>query len=116
MLYREPLSLCFPDATIAVLGETERVSRYRLERQGSFLTVSFEAESEGEHLPTALASMIAKYSRELLMRRLNAWFGRHAGAVRPTAGYVQDGRRWLSEMEDVIDRLGIDRGALVRRA
>jgi hypothetical protein len=116
MLYREPLSLCFPDASIAVLGETERVSRYRLERDGSLLTVSFEAESEGEHLPTALASMIAKYSRELLMRRLNAWFGQHAGAVRPTAGYVQDGRRWLAEMESVIERLGLDREALVRRA
>lgn len=116
MLYRESLSLCFPEATITILGETERISRYRLERDGSLLTVSFEAESEGAHLPTALASMTAKLSRELLMLRLNAWFARHKPQVRPTAGYVADGRRWLGEMKEVIEGLAIDRAGLVRSA
>jgi ribonuclease HII len=115
LMYREPLAQCFPESSITILGETERISRYRLEREGSLLTVSFEAESEGAHLPTALASMAAKLCRELLMARLNAWFARHHPAVRSTAGYVADGRRWLSEMSAVLDGLGIDREGLVRR-
>lgn len=112
--YRGPLALCFPDAEIVVLAETERVSRYRLMRDGSTITLSFETESEVAHLPVALASMIAKYTRELWMLRLNRWFGAQRPGVRPTAGYVQDGRRWLDEMAPVLAELAIDRGSLVR--
>ncbi len=114
--YREALSLCFPEAEITVLGETERVSRYRLDRRGSRLTVSFEAESESAHLPTALASMTAKLVRELLMARFNRWFAAQCPGVRRTAGYVQDGRRWLAEVAPALDALRIDREHLVRRA
>ena len=31
-----------------------------------------------------------------------------------SAGYVQDGRRFLAEIEPVIERLGIDRRHLIR--
>lgn len=114
--YRESLALCFPEAEITVLGETERVSRYRLERDGSCLTVSFEAESESAHLPTALASMTAKLVRELMMARFNTWFAAQCPGVRRTAGYVQDGRRWLAEVGDALEAMRIDREHLVRRA
>ncbi|MFO0874401.1 MAG: hypothetical protein U0575_10560 [Phycisphaerales bacterium] len=114
--YREPLALCFPDATVAIVAETERISRYRLERGGAAITLSFEAESEAAHLPAALASMVAKYVRELWMIRFNRWFAARRPGVRPTAGYVQDGRRWLGEMEGLISELAIPRDALVRRA
>lgn len=113
-MYREPLSMCFPEAEITILGETERLSRYRLERGGSTITLSFETESEAAHLPTALASMTAKYIRELLMLRFNRWFAGHVPEIKPTAGYFQDGQRWLGEMETAIESLGVDRTGLVR--
>ncbi|MCA9283733.1 MAG: hypothetical protein KDA22_00860 [Phycisphaerales bacterium] len=114
--YRQPLQMTFPEAFVTVLGETDSVSRYRLEQAGSQVTISFESESEQRHLPAALASMTAKYVRELLMGRLNRFFQGYLPEIKPTAGYVQDGRRYVEEIAPVIDRLRIDRSRLVRRA
>ncbi|MFM8817867.1 MAG: hypothetical protein ACKOHI_08385, partial [Phycisphaerales bacterium] len=66
------------------------------------------------NLPIALASMAAKFARELHMRRLNAFFARHVPGLAPTAGYVQDGRRFLDDVGAAAKRLGIAREALVR--
>jgi ribonuclease HII len=68
----------------------------------------------------ALASMIAKLGRELLMRRFNAYWGErfnelNGRAIHPTAGYATDARRWLEEVgDDVLGR--VDREALIRTA
>lgn len=63
--------------------------------------VMFTTEGEAAHLPIALASMIAKYVRELSMRRFNRyWTARAAAAgceLKPTAGYAMDARRWLRD-------------------
>jgi len=50
------------------------------------------------------------------MGRFNAWFAQRGAAVRPTAGYVADGRRWLAEVGPLLNGLGIDRERLVRQA
>ena len=114
--YREWLQDCFPEATIRILGETPATSRYRLEDpQGAFV-ISFETGSESKHLPVALASMTAKYLRELAMVRLNRFFTAHVPQIRPTAGYVQDGRRFLDEIRSVMETESLDSGELVRRS
>ena len=114
--YREWLGTCLDNARIRVLGETERISRYEVnDDQGSFV-VSFEAESEARHLPVALASMVAKYIRELAMLRMNRFFNERIPDLRPTAGYVQDGRRFLDEVRPVIETEQLDAAVLVRRA
>jgi ribonuclease HII len=118
--YREPLQMMWPDALITVLAETDRVSRYRLERrlaggERRRMTVSFEPAADGGHFPVALASMTAKYVRELFMARLNAYFEREMPELKPTAGYFKDGRRWIEEVTEVIRRLEIDERELVRR-
>jgi ribonuclease HII len=118
--YREPLQSSFPDARIRILEESEGQQRYRLEFEPSAglpahaVTVGFELGGEERHLPIALASMAAKFARELHMRRLNAFFARHVPELRPTAGYVQDGRRWLSDVGSAAKDLGIAESALVR--
>jgi hypothetical protein len=113
--YREHLSLAWPGSPIRVLGETPRISRYRIESPEGLLTVSFEAESEQGHLPVALASMIAKLVRELHMIRLNAFFTCQMPELKPTAGYVQDGRRFMREIETLVASLRLDESRLVRR-
>ena len=60
--------------------------------------------------------MTAKYLRELAMIRLNRFFREHVPQVRPTAGYVQDGRRFLEEIGSVIQTEGLDSQELVRQA
>jgi ribonuclease HII len=112
--YVQDLLAAYPDAHIQILAETETLSRYRLERNGSHLTVSFLVEAEAAHLPVALASMIAKYVRELLMMRLNRYFQGLMPELKATAGYYGDARRYISEIEPLIARLGVDRNDLVR--
>jgi ribonuclease HII len=112
--YLQDLMAAYPDAQIQVLAEDENLSRYRLDRNGSLLTVSFLVEAESAHMPVALASMTAKYVRELFMIRLNRYFQRLMPDLKPTAGYTEDARRYLADLEPLIGRLGIDRAALVR--
>lgn len=115
-VYHELLQLMLPDAALQLVDESDDVSRYVLRdaKAGRAMTVSFETGSEERHLPVALASMTAKYIRELLMVRFNTFWAKHKPAIKPTAGYVQDGRRFLAEIETAIDAMGIDRGQLIR--
>ena len=112
--YVQDLLAAYPDAHIRILAETETLSRYRLERNGAQLTVSFLVEAEAAHLPVALASMIAKYVRELLMMRLNRYFQGLMPELKATAGYYSDARRYIADIEPLIARLGVDRNNLVR--
>lgn len=112
--YLTDLLHAWPDAKAQVLCETESLSRYRLDANGSLITISFQVEAETAHLPVALASMTAKYVRELLMMRLNRYFKSHMPELKPTAGYVEDGRRYIGDIEPLITRLGVDRRCLIR--
>lgn len=114
--YREWLQDCFPEAQIRILGETDRVSRYHLTDHDGGFVIGFETGGEDRHLPVALSSMTAKYLRELAMIRLNRFFSQTTPDLRPTAGYVQDGRRFLAEIETVISDGAVDTAELVRRA
>lgn len=96
---------------IETLEETERCSRYRV---GERVTVLFMPEAEEAHLPVALASMTAKLVRELAMMRFNRYWCARMPELKPTAGYVQDARRWLGDLEGVL--CDDDRETLVRMA
>ena len=112
--YREDLQFAWPEASIQVLAESEAISRYRLIDGERAATITFQTEAESSHLPVALASMIAKYVRELFMVRLNRFFCGHVRELKPTAGYFQDGKRYLADIEPTIAQLGLDRSELVR--
>jgi hypothetical protein len=104
----------YPEAQIQILEENDLVSRYRLGLNNSALTVSFIVEAETNHLPVALASMTAKYVRELHMMRMNRYFCSLMPELKPTAGYFEDARRYLGEISHLIEELRIDREKLVR--
>lgn len=114
MRYADDLRRCFGGTRLAILHEDEERSQYRFERDGRTIVASFEVGGEERHLPIALASMTAKYVRELHMARLNRFFAGLAPDVPPTAGYVTDGRRFLEQVEPHLIALGIDRSQLVR--
>lgn len=79
---------------VAVEEESARASRYTCDgRTGVLLTPG----ADGAYFPVALASMAAKLVRELAMARFNAHWGGVIPELKPTAGYVQDARRWLSD-------------------
>lgn len=65
------------------------------------LDVSFHVGGE-RHLPTALASMLAKYLREREMRAWNAYWTKRLPGVRPTAGYPVDALRFRAEIASLV--------------
>ncbi|MGE3106967.1 MAG: hypothetical protein AB7G11_13600 [Phycisphaerales bacterium] len=78
------------------------------------MVVSFMPEADATHLPVALASMVAKYTRELMMGRLNRYWTARLPDLKPTAGYALDARRWLAEVGT--RATSAERATLVRRA
>ena len=66
-------------------------------------------------MPTALASMVAKYHRELAMRAFNAFWQKHVPDLRPTAGYPVDAKRFQAEIAPRQRQLGIAEADLWRR-
>lgn len=112
--YLNDLMMVYPESRIQILEESEILSQYRIENAGSSIKLSFAVESESRHLPVALASMMAKYVRELFMIRLNRYFQSLMPELKATAGYTEDARRYLTDIEPLISRAGIDRTCLVR--
>ncbi len=101
-----------------MIEESDTRSRYLVHHPKVRLGIAFLTEGESAHLPVALASMIAKYVRELAMLRFNAYWGERAASARielkPTAGYASDAKRWLQEAAALLTPE--DRLALVRIA
>jgi len=117
MRYRELLATAFPDALLTVLGEDPDSSSYLLQSHKTprrLMTVRFQVDSEQRHLPTALASMISKYVRELLMLRFQAWFARRAPHIEPTAGYGADAKRFWREIAPALPEPAIRPERLLR--
>lgn len=112
--YRQPLMTAFPDWDMQVMIEDADRSGYRLRRGGRILDVEFAVEGERRALPTALASMLSKYVRELFMHAFNAYWSSLVPDLKPTAGYYTDAQRFLRDVDRTLTRLNIDRRRLVR--
>jgi hypothetical protein len=65
-------------------------------------------------MSVAYASMLSKYLRESLMRRFNAYWKSQLPDLEPTAGYYNDGLRFLRDIQTKRAELGIDDGMLIR--
>ncbi|MCC6660055.1 MAG: hypothetical protein IT437_04135 [Phycisphaerales bacterium] len=112
--YRALLERELPGAAVSVVAESGAASCYEVHVGSRRIDVRFMPEAESHHLPVALASMLAKYVRELAMARFNRhWCGRLPD-LKPTAGYRGDGWRWLRDAAPILS--GEDRAALVRIA
>jgi hypothetical protein len=91
----------FPVQTVC---EGRHESRYRW--QGG--TAGSQAReirfvTKGERfLPAALASMFAKYLRELSMMAFNAFWAERVPNLKPTAGYPGDALRFWNDIEPVV--------------
>ena len=116
MHYRELLSQAFPQATVAILNEDEGLSVYAIRSQvdDRAMTVCFRTQAEELHLPVALASMVSKYTRELMMHRFQGWFAARLPEIAPTAGYGRDASRFWTEVQPHLAGLAIDPNVIKR--
>lgn len=114
--YHRWLQKVFPDAFVWVLEEGAAISRYRVVgREGAPLEVSVAVGCEQRQFPVALASMVAKYIRELHMELLNRFWRARLPNLSPTAGYPVDAERFLSEISAQAGAEGWSTADLVRR-
>jgi hypothetical protein len=113
--YRALLQRCFPQWDLRILRESIQASSYQLTRGDLSWKIHFQAKAESGHLPVALASIYAKYVRELFMTMLNAYWSEQVPGLRPTAGYYADGRRFLADIAEHCKRLGTPMHKLVRQ-
>ncbi|MBP7936137.1 MAG: hypothetical protein KA354_15960 [Phycisphaerae bacterium] len=112
--YARPLMTAFQDAELEIVEESPERSSYRLNHRPAPWMIRFVQKGETHHMQIALASIFSKYVRELLMMCFNRYWARQVPDLKPTAGYYEDGRRFLADAEQAIRRLGIDRSLLVR--
>ncbi|MBG81630.1 MAG: hypothetical protein CMJ39_13110 [Phycisphaerae bacterium] len=113
--YRKELQIAWPEASIKIIAESAEFSRYEVNLPGrGQLVIIFTIQAESHHMPVALASMTAKYVRELMMSRLNRYFISQQPGLRETAGYVEDARRYLADIDTLLNESHIDRDELVR--
>ncbi len=112
--YDAYLAEVFPYHRVRREPSIEGVTRYAFEEGGREIELAFTTKGDRVDLPTGLASMAAKLTRELFMGRLNAWFAARLPGVKATAGYVEDGRRFLAEVAPVLRTERVDLRRLVR--
>jgi hypothetical protein len=103
----------FSEHWIEPVYESHADSRYQWGPPGSRTQVSFRMQGE-QFLPTALASMTAKYLRELSMRAFNEFWCSRIPDLRPTAGYPKDAQRFRRAISTLQRELKIDDHALWR--
>jgi ribonuclease HII len=112
--YQSLLLAAFPERHLHVLEVSGGRSRYRLASAHNDWHLEFAVDADQQHLPVALASMLAKYVRELLMERFNEYWRRWLPDLCPTAGYYTDARRFLGDIRAVVAQAGIPAEHFVR--
>jgi len=112
--YREHLLRSFAGMDLKIVHEDEECSIYEMRDASRLLRLTFEVKGDDRYLPVSLASMVSKYVRELLMDCMNDYFARLDSGLRPTAGYWQDGQRFLKDLRSRLPTLKIDDRQMVR--
>ncbi|MEO2017664.1 MAG: hypothetical protein ABGZ53_25195 [Fuerstiella sp.] len=107
--YDEIISTAFDDEFVFRLEESRPVSRYRLGQ----LDFCFRTKAE-EVLPVALASMVAKYVREVVMLQFNRFWQHYLPDLKPTKGYPVDALRFWDDIAEQAASLGITRSEIWR--
>ncbi|MDR1052838.1 MAG: hypothetical protein LBL39_01575 [Planctomycetaceae bacterium] len=107
--YADLLSGYFRDELIGVKEQSREISIYKLRG------IEFRFIAKGEsQIPIALSSMFSKYIRELLMQRFNSFWKSHLPNIKPTAGYPEDAKRFMSEIADILPDLKINKNEIWR--
>ena len=100
--YDQLLSEVLDGEMIFRLEEGAERSDYRIGKT----ILRFQPRAE-EHGPVALASMTAKYVRELAMTRFNRFWANHIAGIKPTQGYPVDAKRFRDQIAETQRKLAI---------
>lgn len=107
--YDDLISTAFDDDFVFRQEESRQKSTYQLGE----LQFCFRTKAE-EVLPVALASMISKYVRELVMNQFNRFWQFHLPDLKATKGYPMDARRYWEDIQNKAEELGIEKATIWR--
>ncbi|HYT92814.1 MAG TPA: hypothetical protein VEL76_29120, partial [Gemmataceae bacterium] len=113
--YAAVLQQAYPEGVIIAREEGKDRSVYQLEGGRRPVELTFQPRADATHFCVALASMVSKYLREVLMLEFNAFWQTHLPDLKPTAGYPTDAQRFLDAIRPVLAKLGIAEAAVWRR-
>ncbi len=94
--YGEWLLELYPGDLLTARQETSQLSLY----QSGESEIHFQVGADALCFETALASMGAKYLRELYMTGFNSYWQKKYPGLKGTAGYYSDGKRFLKDLEE----------------
>ena len=112
--YQQELLRMLPGFSLSVIRQDEKMSSYELTGNGKTMRIHFCIKADTKYLPVCLASMTSKYLREVLMASLNDFFCNMCDELKPTAGYWQDGQRFIKDLQSMVPQLPLDRKRLIR--
>ncbi len=112
--YEKLLAQNFEGCNIDSIVEGNPLSTYCVKNENKTMDVSFIVGADSKYFPTALASMFSKYIRELFIKLFNTFWQEKVQDIKPTAGYPEDARRFLSQIHDIKNKLNISDDILIR--
>jgi hypothetical protein len=112
--YAPMLQNAVPAGMIVAEREGMQRSTYRLLGGPRPMGFTFQPRADSEHFLVALASMVSKYLRELLMGEFNAFWQQRVPGLKPTAGYPGDAMRFLDAIRPKVAELGLAEATIWR--
>jgi ribonuclease HII len=113
--YSAMLQPAFDDGLVLAREEGALRSTYEVTDAGRDVRVTFEPRADGNHFCVAMASMVSKYLREVLMLEFNRFWQAKVPGVKATAGYPTDSTRFWEEILPTVRAMKIAPDTLWRR-
>ncbi|MGD0571733.1 MAG: hypothetical protein ABSB11_01780 [Sedimentisphaerales bacterium] len=112
--YQRQLQLMFGESQLRIIHEDQDRSSYEMKTGQRKICVHFVVRADSKFLPVSLASIVCKYLREVLVENINNYFLSFNPAIKPTAGYWQDGLRFIEDIKTHIPNLSFNTNQLIR--
>lgn len=113
--YAAMLQNALPMGMLIVREEGALRSHYEILGASRPIHITFQPRADVEHFSVALASMASKYLRELCMIEFNQFWLTQVPGLTPTAGYPNDAIRYMNAIRPVLQKIGLEEGAIWRR-
>jgi ribonuclease HII len=113
--YAAQVQQALPGGMVLAVEERSERSTYRVHGLGRPVELTFEPRADTRWLCVALASMVSKYLRELLMAEFNCFWQKHVPGLQATAGYPGDASRFLEAIRTAAASLQIPEAAIWRQ-
>ncbi len=113
--YAAMLQDAVPAGIVLAHRESATCSIYSVAGVRRAVRWTIQPRADAEHFCVALASMVSKYVREVLMGEFNRFWVEQVPGLKPTAGYPTDARRYYEAIRPAAQRLGIAEAAVWRR-